>query len=122
MEEGALVEPLSVGLHACKRGGVTAGSKVLILGAGPVGLVTLAAAKAMGASKVYITDLLDYRLIAAKPLGACKVIKINKQFTDEESIECVLGHMGGKFPDVVIDCTGFQQTIKMAIAVSDMIF
>lgn len=118
LDEGALVEPLSVGVHACKRGGVTAGSMVLILGAGPVGLVTLAAAIAMGASKVYVTDLLECRLLAAKPLGARKVIKINKQFTDEESIECVLGHMDDKFPDVVIDCTGHQQTINMAIAVS----
>lgn len=117
MEEGALLEPLAVGVHACKRGGVTAGSTVLILGAGPIGLVTLATAKAMGATKVYITDLLEYRLIAARPMGAYKVIKINKQFTDEESIECVLGHMDGILPDIVIDCSGFQQTVKMAIAV-----
>jgi len=41
MEEGALLEPLSVGVHACKRAEVTLGSKVLILGAGPIGLVTL---------------------------------------------------------------------------------
>lgn len=41
MEEGALLEPLSVGVHACRRAGVGLGSKVLILGAGPIGLVTL---------------------------------------------------------------------------------
>lgn len=55
MEEGALLEPLSVGIHACRRGGVTAGQAVLVLGAGPIGLVTLLAAKAMGASKILIT-------------------------------------------------------------------
>lgn len=58
LEEGALMEPLSVGVHACKRAGVKIGSKVLILGAGPIGLVTLLVAKAMGASKVIITGML----------------------------------------------------------------
>lgn len=55
MEEGALLEPLSVGVHACRRGGVSAGQSVLVLGAGPIGLVTLLAARAMGASKTIIT-------------------------------------------------------------------
>lgn len=55
MEEGALLEPLSVGIHACRRGGVAAGDTVLVLGAGPIGLVTMLAAKAMGADKVLIT-------------------------------------------------------------------
>ena len=55
MEEGALLEPLSVGIHACRRGGVTAGQAVLVLGAGPIGLVTMLAARAMGASKILIT-------------------------------------------------------------------
>lgn len=55
MEEGALLEPLSVGIHACRRGGVTAGDSVLVLGAGPIGLLTMLSAKAYGASKVIIT-------------------------------------------------------------------
>jgi L-iditol 2-dehydrogenase len=55
LEEGALLEPLSVGVHACRRGGVGLGSTVLITGAGPIGLVTLVTAKAMGAAKVLIT-------------------------------------------------------------------
>lgn len=45
MEEGALLEPLSVGVHACRRANVCLGSEVLILGAGPIGLVTAIAAK-----------------------------------------------------------------------------
>jgi len=58
LEEGALLEPLSVGVHACKRGEVGISSKVLILGAGPIGLVTLLVAKAMGAKKIVITGML----------------------------------------------------------------
>lgn len=54
LEEGALLEPLSVGVHACKRGAIGISSKVLVLGAGPIGLVTLLVAKAMGANKVVI--------------------------------------------------------------------
>ena len=49
------MEPLSVGVHACRRAGVTLGSNVLICGAGPIGLVNLLTAKAMGATKVCIT-------------------------------------------------------------------
>ena len=54
-EEGALLEPLSVGVHACRRAGVSLGHKVLICGAGPIGLVNLLTAKAMGAAEVIIT-------------------------------------------------------------------
>lgn len=60
LEEAALLEPLSVGVHACKRAGVTLGSTVLISGAGPIGLVTLLAAKAMGAGHCMITGELTF--------------------------------------------------------------
>ena len=56
-DEGALLEPLSVGVHACQRAGVSLGSKVLICGAGPIGLVCLLTAKACGASTIAITGL-----------------------------------------------------------------
>lgn len=117
MEEGALLEPLSVGVHACKKGGVTVGSSVLILGAGPIGLVTLATAKAMGASKIFITDLTEYRLNVAKNMGALKAIKINKEDSDEQAIQKVKDELDNEFSDVTIDCSGFQQTIKMGIEV-----
>ena len=50
LEEGALMEPLAVGVHACQRAGVSIGKSVLVCGAGPIGLVNLLTAKAMGAS------------------------------------------------------------------------
>jgi threonine dehydrogenase-like Zn-dependent dehydrogenase len=56
------MEPLSVGVHACQRAGVTLGKTVLVCGAGPIGLVNLLAAKAMGASEVVITDIAANRL------------------------------------------------------------
>ena len=54
-DEGALLEPLSVGVHACQRAGVKLGSKVLVCGAGSIGLVSLLTAKVCGASEVIIT-------------------------------------------------------------------
>jgi len=65
-EEGALLEPLSVGVQACRLSHVQAGSHVLITGAGPVGLVSLLVAKASGATKVIVVDLLENRLAVAK--------------------------------------------------------
>jgi len=117
LEEGALLEPLSVGVHACKRGGVKVGSTVLILGAGPIGLVTLVTAKAMGATKIYITDLTEFRLNVAKEMGAYKAIRINRGDSDEQAIENVRNEIDGELPDVTIDCSGFQQTIKMGMEV-----
>jgi len=55
LEEGALLEPLSVGVHACRRADVKLGSTVLVTGAGPIGLVSLLSAKAMGATTVLVT-------------------------------------------------------------------
>ena len=56
-DEGALLEPLSVAVHACRRAGVQLGSKVLVCGAGPIGLVCLLTAKACGASEVVVTGI-----------------------------------------------------------------
>ena len=54
-EEGALLEPLSVGVHACRRAAVCLGHKVLVCGVGPIGLVCMLTAKAMGAAQVIVT-------------------------------------------------------------------
>lgn len=53
-EEGALMEPLAVGVHACKRANIQIGDIALVMGAGPIGLVSMLAARAMGASKICI--------------------------------------------------------------------
>ncbi|MGH0132260.1 UNVERIFIED_CONTAM: hypothetical protein FKN15_051088 [Acipenser sinensis] len=68
-EEGALIEPLSVGIHACRRAGVTLGSTVFVCGAGPIGHVSLLVAKAMGASQVVISG--------------CPVVELNPLFLSQ---------------------------------------
>ena len=55
LEMGAMMEPLSVAVYACKRGEVSLGSRVFILGAGPVGVISMMVAKVMGATEVVIT-------------------------------------------------------------------
>ncbi len=65
---GALMEPLSVGIWACKKGNVTAGDHVLVTGAGPIGLLAMQVAFAQGATEVTVTDVAGERLeIARKP-------------------------------------------------------
>ena len=68
-EEGALLEPLSVGIWGCKRAGLEPGDSVLVTGAGPVGLLAAATARAFGAGTVTVTDLSDFRIGLAATMG-----------------------------------------------------
>lgn len=117
MEEGGLLEPLACGVHACRRAGIELGSEVLILGSGPIGLVTLATAQAMGASKVIITDMLQSRLDIAKSMGATATLLITKDMTEEEQVKKVHELLGSE-PDRVVDCFGGEPTARLGILVS----
>lgn len=68
-EDGALCEPLSVGIWACKRAALEPGDRVLVTGAGPVGLLAAQVARAFGASSVTVADIADFRLDMARELG-----------------------------------------------------
>ena len=109
-EEGALIEPLSVGFYAVNQGEVQTGDTVVILGAGCIGLVTLLASKARGAGRIIVTDLVDARLAKAKELGADYVI--NSGQTDMlKEIEKITGGRGG---DVVFETAGSPVTIAQS--------
>ena len=69
-EEGALVEPLAVSVHAVRRGGMAPGETVVVLGAGTIGLTAVAAARALGAGKVFVTARHEHQAVLAKRLGA----------------------------------------------------
>lgn len=116
LEEGALLEPLSVGVHACRKAGVSLGSKVLVLGAGPIGLVTILVAKAMGASKIVATDILDYRLQIALKCGADHVLNVNKE--NVEALSKKIIEIIGEAPEKTIDCSGFEATARLGIEVT----
>lgn len=68
-EEAALLEPLSVGIWACKRAQLVAGDRVLVSGAGPVGILAAQTARAFGAADVTVVDVAEYRLEVARSLG-----------------------------------------------------
>ena len=72
--EGALVEPAAVGVHAAMEADIKPGKKIIILGAGCIGLMTLQACKAMGAVDITVSDVIDKRLDFAKKLGASRVV------------------------------------------------
>ncbi|XP_069942709.1 sorbitol dehydrogenase-like isoform X2 [Cherax quadricarinatus] len=113
LEEGALVEPLSVAVHACQRAGVTLGSDVLICGAGPIGLVNLLTAKAMGASKVCVIDIVENRLHIAKEMGAdyTVLVKTGDASVLVQQIMEVMGHL----PNITIECSGAESSIRLSV-------
>jgi L-iditol 2-dehydrogenase len=92
-EEGALVEPLSVGLWGCQRAGLRPGDDVLVTGAGPVGLLAAEAARALGARTVTVTDISEFRLGLAERHG----------FTPE--VSGAPTDPGRRF-DVLLECSG----------------
>lgn len=108
--EGALVEPLAVGLYATEMGGVQLGDSIIILGSGCIGLVTLLSAKARGASKIVVVDLFEKRLAVAKRLGATDVINAKKEDVAERIKEIFDGHGA----DIVFETAGSVSTIQQA--------
>jgi L-iditol 2-dehydrogenase len=112
-EEGAMIEPLSVGVHACNRGQVKPGDSVAVLGAGPIGLVTLQAARAYGATRVIATDVDARRLALAKKLGATDAVNAARQ----DSVKEVLRLTDGLGVDIAFETAGAVPTTQQTIGV-----
>lgn len=110
-EEAALAEPTAVAIQGVKRGRIRLGEVVAIIGAGPIGLLTLQVARAAGASKVYIADLEESRLKKAKLLGAEETINAEKRDSVREIMD--LTHNRGV--DVALEAVGSSITINKAI-------
>ncbi|GMP70084.1 hypothetical protein CsSME_00029093 [Camellia sinensis var. sinensis] len=116
LEEGAMCEPLSVGVHACRRANVGPQTNVLIMGAGPIGLVTMLAARAFGAPRIVIVDVDDCRLSVAKELGADEIVKVSIKMQDvDEEVGQIHKAMGAGV-DVTFDCAGFSKTMSTALS------
>ncbi|KAJ4825672.1 hypothetical protein Tsubulata_051392 [Turnera subulata] len=115
LEEGAMCEPLSVGVHACRRAEIGPETNVLIMGAGPIGLITLLAARAFGAPRVIIADVDDQRLSIAKNLGADEILQVSSNLQDvEEEVLKIQTAMGSGI-DASFDCVGYQKTMCTAL-------
>lgn len=110
-EHAAMVEPLSVAVHAVRRAEIGSDDTVFVLGAGMIGLLTLQAAKAAGAGLIIAVDLSPHRLQLARQLGAEACI----QADSEDVIARVLELTEGNGVDVAIDAVGAAQTPATAV-------
>lgn len=110
-DEGAMIEPLAVAVHAVKRAGDVKGMKIAVLGAGPIGILVAQTAKGLGAESVMITDVSDIRLEKAKECGVDFCINTK----DKDFGEAMLENFGPDKADVIYDCAGNNITMGQAI-------
>jgi len=109
--EAAMLEAVSVALHAVREAGLRGGEIALVIGSGMIGLLTLQAARAAGCSRVYIADVDSSRLALAREMGADDAIHAS----GAELVAQVQRLTGGKGVDVVFEAVGRNQTVAGAI-------
>lgn len=110
-DEGAMIEPAAVAVHAVRRAGDIAGLKIAVLGAGPIGNLVAQAAKALGAKQVMITDVSDFRLAKASECGIDAAVNTAKQDFGQAMLE----YFGPEKADVIYDCAANDVTMGQAI-------
>jgi len=109
--EAAMLEAISVGLHAVREAGLKGGETALVIGAGMIGLLTLQAARAGGCSRVFVADIDPSRLALAREMGADEVL----QASGTDLVAQVQRLTGGKGVDVVFEAVGRNETVAGAI-------
>lgn len=108
--EGALVEPLAVGLNAVRRARLQPGDRVLIIGAGPVGLAVAMWCRFFGAHHIVVSDLVSKRAEAAADFGATAAINAAR-----ENVQSRFEAIAGGPPDVLFDCVGVPGSLQLTI-------
>ena len=111
-DKGALIEPLSVASRGVKRSGVNKDDKVLVFGAGTIGLFIVAILKQKGVEDITIVDFADKRLLAGKDLGAKYTINPKDKDILEE-----LNKIQNKGYNVAFECIGKQETFNTCLQV-----
>lgn len=111
LEEGAMIEPLAVAVHAVRRAGDVCGKDICVLGAGPIGILVAQAAKGLGAGRVMVTDVSDLRLEKARECGADMVVNTRERDFGEAFLE----FFGPDKANVIYDCAGNDITMGQAI-------
>jgi L-iditol 2-dehydrogenase len=112
LEYGAMIEPLAVAVHAVGQAGDVHGKDIAVIGAGPIGNLVAQAAKGLGARKVMITDVSDFRLELAKKCGADVCVNTREADFGKAMLEA----FGPDKADVIYDCAGNNVTMGQAIA------
>ncbi len=100
-EVGALLEPLAVAVHGLRQVSLSFGERVCILGSGTIGLMALVAARALGASDVFITARYPHQAAAARSLGATQVVE-----ADDNAVQELIAAFAGRPPEVVVETVG----------------
>jgi len=119
LQEGALIEPLAVAVHICKQAQITPGQSVVIMGAGPVGLLCAAVAKAFGATKIVQTDIVESKLAFAKSFAATHTY-ISQRVSAEENAANIIALAdlaSTRGADAVIDASGAEPSIQTSLHV-----
>ena len=109
LEDGALAEPLSVAQHGVNLSGLTPGARVLVIGAGPIGLGVAFWARRLGANHVAVADLNDFQEQRAYEMGATAFFS-----SQENLVEDVREAIGGP-PDIVYECVGLPGLIAQSV-------
>lgn len=110
-ELGAFVEPLSVAVGAVRRGGPVKEKRVLVFGAGPIGILTAQVARAEGATKVVLVDIDDYRLGKAADCDLPDIINSKRSSLKQE----VHKAFGGTGADISFECVGAESSMSDAV-------
>jgi len=110
LEQGVLCEPFAIGVYTVRQSHAQKSSRVVILGSGPIGLSCMAAAKAEGIEKIYMTDIIDARSAVARKAGA-----IWTGNPKSENIVEAIGDLEPTGVDIVYECAGQQETLDEAI-------
>lgn len=106
-DAAGLIEPLSIGVWACRRADVAPGSTVLVTGAGPIGLIAAQTARAYGADRVTVTDVNPHRLRLAERLGL-DTIDVSQTSLADAGVE----------PDVLLECSGSSRATWDAVSIT----
>ncbi|KAJ5170033.1 Polyketide synthase enoylreductase [Penicillium coprophilum] len=116
--EGALLEPLSVVMHGIQTAGLSLGRGVVVCGAGPIGLIALASARASGAHPIVITDLEPSRLAFAKDfVPSCITYEVDRTKDAKSNAEAIRALFGsGEYaaPETILECTGVESSVCTA--------
>lgn len=117
LETAALIEPLAVGLHAVRVADVKAGSRVMVIGAGPIGLTVALWCRFFGARDVVVSEVATTRAELARNMGATAVVHPDVE-AGAEGLLTQFSDVAGGAPDVIFECVGapglIQQCIEMA--------
>lgn len=112
-EEGALIEPLAVAVHAVKKGGVQFGHTAAIFGAGAIGLMVLLLTKLSGAGETFVVDVQDFRLGKARELGASQAINGSRQ----DPVEYISSRTEALGVDRAFEAVGTEKTLVECLKV-----